>query len=79
MKKWVIEVGGKQYVCDLVRAYPMTFQLHLFANEREFMVTFDKLMDYADAQVGTKKPVYITNKSKTSYKHGFAVFKHIIK
>lgn len=78
MKKWVVEVDDKQHVCDLIRAYPYTKQLMLFLNGKEFFINFAETEDYMDAKLGTKRPCYISNKNKSKYRHGFAVFKHII-
>ena len=77
MKKWVVFVEDKEYVCDLIRAYPYTKQLMLYLDGKEFFINFEHKDDYLNAKVGTKTPVYIANKNKTKYKHGFAVFKFI--
>lgn len=81
MKKWVVFIGSdqKEHICDLVRAYPYTKQLMLFLDGKEFFINFENQEDCIDAKTGWKKPVYISNKAKTKYRHGFAVFKFIIK
>lgn len=78
MKKWIVEIGGEEHICDLVRAYPYTKQLMLFLDGKEFFINFSEMEDYMDAKLGTKRPVYISNKQKSKYRHGFAVFKHVI-
>lgn len=79
MKKWVVEIKGEPHVCNLIRAYPYTKQLMLEYEGKEFFINFEQTEDYMDAKLGTRRPCYISNKNKTQYKHGFAVFKTIIK
>lgn len=81
MRRWFVFIGNDdtEYECELVRAFPVTKQLMLKLDGKEFFINFETQDDYMEAKNCIKKSVFISNKSKTLFRKGFAVFKPLKK